>query len=94
MRRSKLLAGDLLYSHSPDLDVAHGGIAVAESFVHILLHDDVERFPLAFVLLLVNHFALGDDTFRLHAVAASHLRMLEDQAVIHAHGDAHPWIAA
>ena len=81
-------ARHFLHLDFPYFHVAHGGFAVFEFVIDVLLHDDVEYVPFFIHVFDETDIAPTHYAARLHAIAACHLPVHVHQFVSFAKGDA------
>ena len=72
MRSAKFLTADLVYIYRPNLHVTDRRIAITESLIGILLHDNIQGFHLLVEILFVSDLSPSDHTLRTHTVATSY----------------------
>lgn len=82
MRSAKFLTADLVYIYRPNLHVTDRRIAITESLIGILLHDNIQGFHLLVEILFVSDLSPSDHALRTHTVATSYLRVLENQGMV------------
>lgn len=71
MRSAKFLTADLVYIYRPNLHVTDRRIAITESLIGILLHDNIQGFHLLVEILFVSDLSPSDHALRTHTVATS-----------------------
>ena len=82
MRCPEFLAAHLIQFDNPYLYILHGRVRVAEFFIRILFHNDIQRFRFFIEIFFKTNFTPADHALGTHPVAASHFGMLEDQVMI------------
>ena len=84
MRCPEFLAGHFVHFHNPYFDILHSRIGIAEFFIRILFHNDIQSFRFFIEIFFKVDFTPANHALGAHPVATSDLRMLENEIMIRA----------